>query len=209
MRHSHHLPFPVRDTSDLKRAIKFVSRTTSIDEDAKRYVIGRARALGHTDLLPTSWTQMTTTQHEVTLDEQIEQLAGKFNVSEAQLKTVYLRGVNDFLSSDITYGSATMYGLARVQRFISERGAVLDSDLLEVDESIIETDCGIELTAGMFFSPDIIYASGKQVAALFEPGIVTSITVADDFLHVNGELGQLRWNYQLDTDTGAHSLTIQ
>jgi hypothetical protein len=150
-----------------------------------------------------------TTQHEVTLDEQIQHLADKCDISEAQLKTVYLRGVNDFLESDITYGSATMYGLARVQRFISERGAVLDSDLLEVENSVTSQDCGIELAAGMFFSPDIVYASGQQVAALFEPGEVTNMTIGDAYLCVSGLLGPLQWSYVLDTVNGRTEFTVQ
>ena len=208
MRHSLPLPFPVRDTSGLKRAIKFVLRAASIDEDAQRYVIGRARLLGHTDLLPTSWTQMTTAQYDVTLDEQIEQLAQNNGISVAQLKTVYLRGVNDFLESQITYGSATMYGLARAQRFINERGSVVDGDLVETDDHTTELDHGIELSAGMFFSPDIVYASGQQVAALFAPGVVTSIALHDDSLRVNGELGALKWSYVLETVSGVECFTV-
>lgn len=209
MHHSHPLPFPVRDTGDLKRAIRYVLRASSIDEEAQRYVIIRARALGHTDLLPTSWTQMTTTHYDVTLDEQIEQLAQNNDLSEAQLKTVYLRGVNDFLDGQITYGSATMYGLARVQRFIKERGEYLDSDLCAVAGEAPGPDHGIELSAGIFFSPDIMYASGQQVADLFKPGTVTSLTVTDDALHVSGDLGPLTWQYKLDTLTGRERFAVQ
>lgn len=167
--------------------------------------------LGHTDLLPTAWTNMTTTtQHEVTLDEQIEQLARNNNVSVAQLKTVYLRGVNDFLASEITYGSAVMYGLARAQRFINERGKTLDSDLVQTEKPFTETsDHGIELAAGTFFSPDIVYASGQQIAAMFEPGVVTSITLGEKTLHVRGDLGALQWSYVLDTVSGRTSFTVQ
>lgn len=208
MRHNHPRPFPVHDTGDLKRAIRYLTRESSIDLDARRYVIGRARVLGHTDLLPNSWMQMTTTHYEITLDQQIEQLAQKCDASVAQLKTVYLRGVNDFLESDITYGSATMYGLARVQRFINERGAVLDSDLVEVEESANEVDHGIELSAGMFFSPDVMYASGNQVAELFKPGEVTNMTVGDEYLHVSGTLGPLQWSYELDTVNGHCSFAV-
>lgn len=206
---NHHLPFPVRDTSDLKRAIKYIIRAHPTDDVAKRYIIDRARALGHTDILPTSWTIMTTAHYEITLDDQIEHLAQSSGVSEAQLKTVYLRGVNDFLDSDITYGSATMYGLARVQRFIAERGAVIDSDLTETDAYEAQNDHGIELSAGMFFSPDIVYASGQQVAKLFEPGEVTSMTLSDDLLQISGELGALQWNYVLDIITGHTSFAVQ
>lgn len=204
----HPRPFPVHDTGDLKRAIRYLTRATSVDEDARRYVIGRARELGHTDLLPNSWMQMTNTHYEITLDEQIGQLAQKCGASEAQLKTVYLRGVNDFLESDITYGSATMYGLARVQRFIKERGAVVDTDLVETEQPEGETDHGIELSAGMFFSPDIIYASGQQVAKLFEPGEVIAMTLTDNVLRVHGELGSLRWLYELNTHNGRTSFTV-
>lgn len=151
---------------------------------------------------------MTTTHFDITLDQQIEQLAQSCDASEAQLKTVYLRGVNDFLESDITYGSATMYGLARVQRFIKERGAILDADLVETELAPPETDCGIELAAGAFFSPDIVYASGQEVARLFKPGEVTAMTLTDNVLHVQGSLGALHWSYELNTTTGQHSFTV-
>lgn len=209
MHQSLPLPFPVRDTGDLKRAIKYVSRASTHDHAARQYVIARARALGHTDLLPTSWTKMTTTQHEVTLDEQIEVLARNNSLSTTQLKTVYLRGVEDFLSSEITYGSATMYGLARVQRFINERGAVVDSDLSETSEEVQHTDHGIELVAGMFFSPDIVYSSGHQVAELFKPGEVTNMTISDEYLCVSGLLGSMQWTYMLNTVNGVTSFTVQ
>lgn len=152
---------------------------------------------------------MTTTHYEITLDQQIEQLAQKCDASVAQLKTVYLRGVNDFLESDITYGSATMHGLARVQRFIKERGAVLDADLVEIEEAPAEADHGIELSAGMFFSPDIMYASGNQVAELFKPGEVTNMTVGDEYLRVSGVLGPQQWTYVLNTVNGHCSFKIQ
>lgn len=203
------LPFPVRDTSDLKRAIKYVSRAAVVNEQAQRYVISRARAFGHMDLIPTSWTKMTTTQYEVTLDEQIAQLATVNDISVAQLKTVYLRGVNDFLDSDITYGSATMYGLARVQRFIKERGAVVDSDLLGIENESSAADYGIELEAGSFFSPDVVYAAGTNVAALFEPGEVDSITITEHpHIVVTGTIDSLRWQYSLDGRSGEHFFVV-
>lgn len=208
MRQNLPLPFPVRNAADLERAIKYVSRASKIDNSSQRYVIARARQLGRTDLLPSSWTNMTTTHQETTLDQQLEHLAEKHDIGIAQLKTVYLRGVDAFVASDITYGSATMYGLARVQRFINERGAVVDSDLTPQEE-LLEVDCGIELTAGQFFLPDIIYASGEKIATLFAPGIVTALAVTDDALLVAGELGQLNWEYQLDTRTGATYFDVQ
>ena len=150
---------------------------------------------------------MATTAVKDTLDEQIAVIAKNYRVSEAQLKTVYLRGVNDFVQSDAE-GSATIYGLARVLRFVRERGAVIDSDLVEVDAQNLSTDHGVELSAGSFFSPDIMYADGKKVAALFEPGVVTCITVTTDTLLVAGELGPLQWEYALDTATGADSFAV-
>ena len=208
MRQNLPLPFPVRDIGDLKRAIKFVSRASTIDDATRRYIVARAKTLGHVDLLPTSWIHMTTMQDELTLDQQIKHLAEYHDVSHAQLKTVYLRGVDDFLNSDITYGSATMYGLARVQRFINERGAVIDSDLTPT-ASYTAPDHGIELASGMYFSPDVIYSSGEKVASLFSPGVVTGITVTDDHIHVVGDLGSLNWSYELNTMTGEHSFKIQ
>jgi hypothetical protein len=151
---------------------------------------------------------MAITATKYTLDEQIKFIAKKSGLSEAQLKTVYLRGVNNYVESDVTTGSATMYGLARVMRFINERGAIIDTDLVEVDAKIEEYDHGFELSAGAFFSPDVVYASGKEFAAIFEPGVVTSITVSSDFVLVAGYLSDLEWEYALDTVTGASSLTV-
>ncbi len=193
----------IRNARDLQDAIK--SHTDARD---RLYISSRARALGRTDLLPTAWNQMTTT-YVNSLDRQIEYLAEEHKLSSVQLKTVYLRGVEDFVSGDVTYGSATMYGLARVQRFINERGTIIDTDLVSSDpESLL--DCGIEISSESFFSPEVLYTSGEKMADLFKPGVVTCITVEDDaWLTIDGELGNIQWQYQLNTSTGAHSFEIQ
>lgn len=151
---------------------------------------------------------MATTMMKNTLDAQIKLIAEKSGLSETQLKTVYLRGVNSYVDSDVATGSATMYGLARVMRFINERGAVIDTDLVEVDAQTAGLDHGFELSAGAFFSPDVMYASGREVAAMFEPGVVTSITVSLDVILVAGYLDELQWEYALDTASGATSFTV-
>ena len=151
---------------------------------------------------------MATTTMKPTLDEQIASIAKKFDVSEAQLKTVYLRGVNEFVENGAE-GSATMHGLDRAVRFANERGKFIDSDLLEVHAQTYAADHGVELTAGSFFSPDIMYADGKKVAALFEPGVVTSITFSTETLVVSGELGPLQWEYMLDPVTGVDFFVVQ
>jgi hypothetical protein len=208
MQMSHrHLPFPVRDTGDLKRAIRYVQRAP--DESARRYLINRARALGHSDLLPTSWIQTMPATATVSLDQQLERLADQHHISTTQLKTVYMRGVNEFVTSDVTYGSATMYGLARVQRFINERGAIIDTDLVPESNDVVSIDPGVELSSDSFFSPDVFYSSGKSVAELFYPGVVTSMTVSEEQFEVYGEFGEITWCYVLDINTGEHLFRVQ
>lgn len=202
------LPFPVIDTGDLKRAIRYLERSHSVDHAAQRYVVSRARALNHADLLPSSWTKMRTTNTGPSLDQQLEHLAEQHGISETQLKTVYLRGVDTFFTDDVTYGSAAMYGLARVQRFISERGSSIDTDLIATaPRAAVST--GVDLSEDAFFVSDILYSTGSDLARVFDPGTVSSITLEDDVMRVDGELGSLRWVYRLDTASGEHEFVIQ
>lgn len=49
--------YPVRNVSDLKKAIKAFGRARDADKPAiKRFIMRRARALGATQLIPSSWT---------------------------------------------------------------------------------------------------------------------------------------------------------
>lgn len=203
----HHLPFPVSDTSDLKRAIRYTLK--SPDDATIRYVSIRAKALGHTDLLPTHWKKMTTTTPANSLDAQFESLSTQHSLSVAKLKTVYFRGIDDFLASDIGFGSATMYGLARVQRFITERGATIDSDLLAQDGEETAPENGFELVFDSeLYLMDIYYDNGLRIAELFEPGVTTGIAATEHGIVVDGILGSIEWHYELDTRTGRFSFTI-
>lgn len=151
---------------------------------------------------------MTTTKLSGTsLDRQFEELAHKHDISATRLKAVYFRGVEEFLDSDMTFGSATMYGLARVQRFINGNDTT-DADLRE-QHIYSEVSAGIDLSDdNMFWLPDVLYASGASVAELFRPGQVTAITVSDDAFHVDGVLGDLRWSYALDTVSGDVNFSV-
>lgn len=49
--------YPVRNVSDLKKAIRAFGRAKDSDKPAiKRFIMRRARALGATQLIPSSWT---------------------------------------------------------------------------------------------------------------------------------------------------------
>lgn len=51
--------FPIRNRADLQRAIRAVGRVEPNTEEARsrvrRFIIGRARELGATNLIPESW----------------------------------------------------------------------------------------------------------------------------------------------------------
>ena len=199
------LPFPVRDVSDLKRAIRYAES----HRDVRNYVSVRARALGHVDILPATWktmpTQVRTTSN---LDEQFEELAATHGLSTARLKTVYFRGVEEFFTSELNFGSASMYGLARVQRFV-QGDETLDQDLTAVDPEVLPDD-GMEFTIdSALVISDLVYASGENIAAQFAPGQVTGMSMNDDTLYVEGTIGTAEWNYTLDFATGEHSFKVQ
>ena len=46
--------FPIRNRADLQNAIQSVGRASDYDA-ARRHIIGRARALGLTNMLPKDW----------------------------------------------------------------------------------------------------------------------------------------------------------
>lgn len=206
--HKLPLPFPVRDAADLKRAIRHITRNDPHNGDARRYVVTRARALGHVDLIPAQWTNMTSTKLSGTsLDQQFDELAEKHSISATRLKAVYFRGVTEFIGGDMTFGSATMYGLARVQRFIKDQ--TLDADLCETHE-YSEAPSGIDLSEeALEFLLNILYSSGDVVVDQFRPGQVTAITVLEDGLVVNGVLGDQTWTYTLNTTSGDHNFSVQ
>lgn len=206
--HSLPLPFPVRNASDLKRAVRHIVRHDPGNSAARRYVVARARALGHLDLVPTQWTSMTPTKLASTsLDRQFEELAEKHDISAARLKAVYFRGVEEYMSSDMTFGSATMYGLARVQRFINDQ--TLDSDLCEIHD-YSEARGGIDLSEeALEFIINVLYSSGEAVVDQFRPGQVTAITVLEDGLVVDGVLGDQTWSYTLNTSSGDDNFVVR
>lgn len=212
---SHPLPFPVRDATDLHRAIRY-ARTRG-DASARRYVISRARALGHADLLPNTWTlpvPSSTTTHRASLDQQFEEKAKQHDISVAKLKTVYFRGVEEYQDSGFDMGTPTMWGLARVQRFINavSCGAPLDmdADLLEVNNPAATVDPGIDIVIDPnAILADVLYASGEKTAEMFEPADVYSISFEDGVIEVGGSLDGRPWAYTLDTVSGEHNLSLE
>ena len=50
--------FPIRNVAELKSAIKLRNSAKGVSQAAVRsHIVKRARALGHTDLLPDEWKQ--------------------------------------------------------------------------------------------------------------------------------------------------------
>lgn len=149
----------------------------------------------------------------VSLDAQFEQQSQQCGIGVAKLKVVYFRGVREFVNSDMTLGSAMIWGLARVQRFInavtSEQAPELDGDLIGSHVNAM-SDPGIELSSdhGSFLT-DILYASGEETAELFRPGIVSSMQIEEQLLTVEGTLDGREWVYALDTVSGQHTLHMQ
>jgi hypothetical protein len=161
------------------------------------------------DLIPSSWlTRLVTHKHNATasLDAQFEEYARQHNVSSAKLKAVYLRGVAEYNQSSADFGNAMVWGMARVQRFLS---GSCDEDLCTQDPPAVLTDLGIELTAdsGAIIA-DVLYGDGRVIARIFDPGVVTSMQVDEHNLTVEGELDGRPWRYELDCFNGSHSLNF-
>jgi hypothetical protein len=195
------LPFPVRDTADLRRAVRYVARDG--DSHARRYVVARARALGCTDMLPPGWLKpmpQRTLTH-MSLDQRFKEKSVQCGIGVAKLKAVYFRGVEEFQSSDFDMGTPMMWGLARVQRFINcvQTGAPMQSDTdLLATANEIAADCGIDISvdAGAVLA-DVLYSSGSQ------------IRVEDDIITVDGTIDGTGWSYSLDTISGEHDLFVE
>lgn len=147
-----------------------------------------------------------TKTHSLGLDQQFEELSEKHDISTARLKAVYFRGVEEYMSSDMTVGSATMYGLARVQRFLKD--PTLDADLSgahEYHEDLSGLDINEESMQMMF---SVLYGTGDDIARQFHPGQVTGITVLDDAIQIDGVLGDDNWSYTLNTTSGASEFGV-
>lgn len=148
----------------------------------------------------------------MSLDQQFEEKSQQCGISVAKLKTVYFRGVEEYHALHHDMGTPMMWGLARVQRFINciTRGLPLtnDDDLLATKASLT-ADCGIDIAvdASAVLS-DVLYSTGAQTAAMFQPGDVQSILVEDDIITVDGTLDGKVWSYSLDTISGEHKLYI-
>jgi hypothetical protein len=207
----HPLPFQVRDLSELRRAIAYAE-----DEvDVRRYVMQRARALGHTDMVPVSWSERLAprpAQPAQSLDAEFERLSQTYDIGVAKLKAVYLRGVKEFTSSQDAQGSPTMYGLARVQRFVNAATnahvSCPDDDLMDkLPEIQVDQGLDIAVDAGALVQ-DVVYSYGSRVAQIFHPGVVRAIGINDTTLWVLGILDGIDWAYELDMMSGDEKLNI-
>jgi hypothetical protein len=207
----HPLPFQVRNVSDLRRAISYADENA----EARRYVMQRARALGHADMMPLSWSERVAqrpAQMIHSLEAELERLSETYDIGVAKLKAVYLRGVNEFTSSQDAQGSPTMYGLARVQRFVNAVTNVHvtcpDDDLMEKLPQInVDQGLDIAIDAGALVQ-DVVYAYGSRVAEIFRPGVVRAVGINDTTLWVLGVLDGMDWAYELDMMSGDEKLDI-
>lgn len=193
--------YPVLNSADLERAI----RAAGPQDHA--YVVGRARALGRMDLIPPSWqkaSQRASAGSGSSLDAQFEEYAESVGVSSAKLKAVYLRGVAEYNESSSDFGNAVVWGMARVQRFMS---GMCDEDLISQEPPAILADCGIELSndSGVIIA-DVLYGDGSAISRIFDPGEVQSAYLEDNMLYVMGSLDGKTWRYTLDCSSGVHSL---
>lgn len=209
------LPFPISDAADLRRAVKHVSKHDDTDQ-SRRYVIARAKALGHLDLIPGHWTgAQQRWSGDASLEKQFLEQSHRHDISVARLKTVYFRGVNEFQQNGLEMGSASMWGLVRVQKYINavktgDIGLTDDKDLCTVSEAVEQpVDMGIELNVNSnALVMNVIYGDGTDIAGFFKPGVVESYIVEDSLLIVCGTLNDEHWRYRLDTRTGAHDMSF-
>lgn len=158
--------------------------------------------------------RMSTMTTSTSLDEEFTSRALETGISVNKLKAVYFRGVDAFYLSSSDAGTPTMWGLARVQRFINAvtRGDNFyeDSDLNTGAASVDTSDRGVTIAidASELVS-DVLYRSGANTAAMFYPGVVDNITLEDCTIIIAGTLDDQVWQYELDTISGDHNFFIE
>lgn len=207
------LPFPISDTSDLKRAIRYVSKNDT--DKNRRYVMSRAKALGHLDMIPGEWLIPVSSVHTHTsLEKQFSEQSAKYGISIARLKCVYMRGIEDYKNQDIDMGSASMWGLVRVQKYINavksgDHSITDDQDLFESAVCASSSGDGLELNIDASnIIADVVYGTGKSISSIFYPGTVEFVSVSDDALHVFGRLNDEYWRYDLNMVDGRHEFVF-
>ncbi len=134
-------------------------------------------------------------------------------ISIARLKAVYLRGVEEFRSTENATGTANLYGCARVQRFINGvlQGSPpkCDADLVgsaQTPQAAQGVDVCVEAQS-MF--TDIIYDNASMLSQLFYPAQVTAVNIEDDRIILRGVLDGEDWTYELNTASGDHTLALR
>lgn len=143
------------------------------------------------------------------LDRQFDTLSERYGISTARLKAVYFRGVREFWSSDFGFGTASMYGLARVQRYVNG-DATQDVDLRD-DSTVVAcaSPSSFEFTLDSDCVLNAVYADGSTISRLFAPGQTEAIQVDDGEIIVTGSLDSSRWLYRLDLQTGDSSFALE
>lgn len=207
------LPFQVRNTKDLERAVAHVTKNGDTEAN-RRYVIARAKALGHTDMVPSSWMSSATSMADVPLEKHFQEHSARLGVSVARLKCVYFRGIEEFRSKEMEFGSPSMWGFLRVQKYLNalkagDLSTCDDSDLQPgVREQTVEPETGIELFVDSNVVTDITFGNMDEIAHMFYPGTVYAAWVDDSSVYVEGSIGHDKWLYTLDLPTGLHNISF-
>ena len=214
---SRPLPFPVHDRAGVKRAVTYTAKSDAAGRARlQRFVAQRAHDLGCSDLIPSSWqnNRPMITSSTTGLDRQLELKSIECGISLAKLKTVYFRGVDEYHAAEYDMGTPSMWGLARVQRFVNgvTSGAPLtdDQDLVTSERYESNPSDGIDIAIDASdILTDFLYSSGDALAQKFAPGEVNEIRLEDEVIYVTGTLDERPWVYTLNTVTGEHQLAME
>ena len=145
------------------------------------------------------------------IEDNIASHAASLGVSVAKLKAIYARGVKECIDQGYD-GSPSIYGMARVQRFVvaTQSGNYRLTPDSDFAPSKIENQelVSYEITAKNINGWDLIYdmmsANGAKVADTFPPGSVEQ-TIYDKDTHDLSVLGthdDVQWVCTLNLSTG-------
>lgn len=145
------------------------------------------------------------------IEDNIAAHATALGVSTAKLKAIYARGVKECIEQGYD-GSPSIYGMARVQRFViaTHTGNYRLTPDGDFAPSKIETQepVSYEMTAdtinGWSLIYDVMSADGTRVAEAFPPGSVEQ-TIYDKDTHELSVLGthdDVQWLCTLNLSTG-------
>ncbi len=127
-------------------------------------------------------------------------IANAHSLDVTQLKVIYFRGVAEFVTNPQGAGPPSLFGLARVHRFLIERGETIDCDLVSPQiENLGPSDTGYVITENTPHVPDVMYSNAESIVQAFEPATVESVEVDSEQITVTGFLGDVSWRYTLNS----------